>query len=116
MIAWISNFVAQWPQHHTRVRQSALREPHSNELPLSLLPHPSPSSAATAKGAVAIDAPVSGGDVGARNAALSIMVGGEWHRLWHRVMVTQCGAVVGCTREPVTESDARKPLCCRTNR
>jgi 3-hydroxyisobutyrate dehydrogenase len=34
------------------------------------------ASAAAAKGAAAVDAPVSGGDVGARNAALSIMVGG----------------------------------------
>ena len=33
--------------------------------------------AAKAKGVVAIDAPVSGGDVGARNATLSIMVGGD---------------------------------------
>jgi 3-hydroxyisobutyrate dehydrogenase len=33
--------------------------------------------AARAKGVAAVDAPVSGGDVGARNAALSIMVGGE---------------------------------------
>jgi 3-hydroxyisobutyrate dehydrogenase len=33
--------------------------------------------AAKAKGVAAIDAPVSGGDVGARNAALSIMVGGD---------------------------------------
>jgi 3-hydroxyisobutyrate dehydrogenase len=32
---------------------------------------------ATTKGLSAIDAPVSGGDVGARNAALSIMVGGD---------------------------------------
>jgi len=32
---------------------------------------------ATAKGRSAIDAPVSGGDVGARNATLSIMVGGD---------------------------------------
>ena len=32
---------------------------------------------ATAKGRFAIDAPVSGGDVGARNATLSIMVGGD---------------------------------------
>ncbi len=35
------------------------------------------AAAAHAKGAYAIDAPVSGGDVGARNATLSIMVGGE---------------------------------------
>jgi 3-hydroxyisobutyrate dehydrogenase len=33
--------------------------------------------AARARGAAAIDAPVSGGDVGARNATLSIMVGGD---------------------------------------
>jgi 3-hydroxyisobutyrate dehydrogenase len=33
--------------------------------------------AAKAKGVAAIDAPVSGGDVGARNATLSIMVGGD---------------------------------------
>ncbi len=33
--------------------------------------------AARARGASAVDAPVSGGDVGARSAALSIMVGGE---------------------------------------
>lgn len=33
--------------------------------------------AAAAKGASALDAPVSGGDVGARNATLSIMVGGD---------------------------------------
>jgi 3-hydroxyisobutyrate dehydrogenase len=35
------------------------------------------AGAARSKGATAIDAPVSGGDVGARNAALSIMIGGE---------------------------------------
>ena len=35
------------------------------------------AAAAAAKGASALDAPVSGGDVGARNASLSIMVGGE---------------------------------------
>jgi 3-hydroxyisobutyrate dehydrogenase len=34
-------------------------------------------SAARAKGVSAIDAPVSGGDVGAKNATLSIMVGGD---------------------------------------
>jgi 3-hydroxyisobutyrate dehydrogenase len=33
--------------------------------------------AARAKGVASVDAPVSGGDVGARNAALSIMVGGD---------------------------------------
>ena len=35
------------------------------------------SAAAREKGTWAVDAPVSGGDVGARNATLSIMVGGE---------------------------------------
>jgi 3-hydroxyisobutyrate dehydrogenase len=34
-------------------------------------------AAAAARGVAALDAPVSGGDVGARNAALSIMVGGD---------------------------------------
>ena len=33
--------------------------------------------AAKAKGVASVDAPVSGGDVGAKNAALSIMVGGD---------------------------------------
>src|SRR5205823_10675759 len=33
--------------------------------------------AAKKKGVAAVDAPVSGGDVGAKNAALSIMVGGD---------------------------------------
>jgi 3-hydroxyisobutyrate dehydrogenase len=33
--------------------------------------------AAKAKGVASVDAPVSGGDIGARNAALSIMVGGD---------------------------------------
>ncbi len=35
------------------------------------------ADAAAAKGAASIDAPVSGGDVGARNGTLSIMVGGD---------------------------------------
>jgi 3-hydroxyisobutyrate dehydrogenase len=35
------------------------------------------AAAAAVRGAHAVDAPVSGGDVGARNATLSIMVGGE---------------------------------------
>jgi 3-hydroxyisobutyrate dehydrogenase len=34
-------------------------------------------AAAKAKGVASLDAPVSGGDVGARNAALSIMIGGD---------------------------------------
>ena len=35
------------------------------------------AAAAAARGAVSIDAPVSGGDIGARNATLSIMIGGD---------------------------------------
>ncbi|MFP6906365.1 MAG: NAD(P)-dependent oxidoreductase [Verrucomicrobiota bacterium] len=35
------------------------------------------AEAAGSKGACALDAPVSGGDIGARNASLSIMVGGD---------------------------------------
>jgi 3-hydroxyisobutyrate dehydrogenase len=35
------------------------------------------AEAAAAKGVASVDAPVSGGDVGARNATLSIMVGGD---------------------------------------
>ena len=35
------------------------------------------AAAAQAKGVYSIDAPVSGGDVGAREARLSIMIGGE---------------------------------------
>jgi 3-hydroxyisobutyrate dehydrogenase len=35
------------------------------------------AEAAAAKGCAALDAPVSGGEVGARNAALSVMVGGD---------------------------------------
>src|SRR4051794_9024253 len=35
------------------------------------------ATAANAKGTHALDAPVSGGDVGAKNAALSIMIGGD---------------------------------------
>ncbi len=35
------------------------------------------ATTANAKGVYALDAPVSGGDVGAKNAALSIMIGGE---------------------------------------
>jgi len=37
------------------------------------------AAAAKAKGLRALDAPVSGGDIGARNGSLSIMVGGETH-------------------------------------
>jgi hypothetical protein len=34
------------------------------------------AAAAAAKGVASLDAPVSGGDIGARNATLSIMIGG----------------------------------------
>lgn len=43
------------------------------------------AEAAQAKGIGALDAPVSGGDIGARNAALSIMVGGDTDT-FHRVL------------------------------
>lgn len=43
------------------------------------------AEAAKAKGIGALDAPVSGGDIGARNAALSIMVGGDTDT-FHRVL------------------------------
>ena len=54
------------------------------------------AAAAKAKGAQAIDAPVSGGDVGARNATLSIMVGGDKDSL-------RCGAAIA--------ADARQIHC-----
>ncbi len=37
------------------------------------------SNAARAKGVFSVDAPVSGGDIGAKNATLSIMIGGDKH-------------------------------------
>jgi 3-hydroxyisobutyrate dehydrogenase len=45
---------------------------------------------ATAKGIGALDAPVSGGDVGARNATLSIMVGGEANVFTAAMPLLQC--------------------------
>ncbi len=42
------------------------------------------AQAAAERGAAALDAPVSGGDIGARNATLSIMVGGD-ETAFHRV-------------------------------
>ena len=48
------------------------------------------ASAAAERGGQALDAPVSGGDQGARNAALSIMVGGD-HAAFERVLpLLQC--------------------------
>ena len=41
------------------------------------------AEAAAAKGVASVDAPVSGGDVGARNATLSIMVGGDEEAVEH---------------------------------
>ena len=46
--------------------------------------------AAAARGVAAIDAPVSGGDVGARNATLSIMVGGDADALAHVRPLFEC--------------------------
>jgi len=48
------------------------------------------AEAATAKGIGALDAPVSGGDVGARNATLSIMVGGESESFAAAMQLLQC--------------------------
>ena len=48
------------------------------------------AAAAAAKGIGAIDAPVSGGDVGARNATLSIMVGGDASTLELLLPLLQC--------------------------
>ena len=59
------------------------------------------AQAAAAKGLAAFDAPVSGGDVGARNATLSIMVGGSDDAAFNAVLpllqcmgksITRCGA------------------------
>jgi 3-hydroxyisobutyrate dehydrogenase len=46
--------------------------------------------AAKAKGVASIDAPVSGGDVGAKNAALSIMVGGDAEAIDAVLPLLQC--------------------------
>jgi 2-hydroxy-3-oxopropionate reductase len=43
----------------------------------ALPPPPAPAKKATTLGATMLDAPVSGGEIGAINASLSIMVGGE---------------------------------------
>ena len=42
------------------------------------------------KGVAALDAPVSGGDIGAREARLSIMVGGEFSSFNHAMPIFQC--------------------------
>jgi 3-hydroxyisobutyrate dehydrogenase len=50
------------------------------------------AAAGAAKGVAVLDAPVSGGDVGARNAKLSIMVGGEAAAVEHvRPVLTRMG-------------------------
>ena len=46
--------------------------------------------AAQARGAFAVDAPVSGGDVGARNATLSIMIGGATKAVQAIVPLLEC--------------------------
>lgn len=53
------------------------------------------AAAATAKGLEALDAPVSGGDVGARNATLSIMVGGRGATVEHvRPLLAHLGRTI----------------------
>ncbi|MCX7701668.1 MAG: NAD(P)-dependent oxidoreductase [Gemmataceae bacterium] len=47
-------------------------------------------AAARAKGCLALDAPVSGGDVGAKNATLSIMVGGQREAFDRVLPLFQC--------------------------
>jgi 3-hydroxyisobutyrate dehydrogenase len=48
------------------------------------------AQAALARGACAVDAPVSGGDVGARQATLSIMVGGETKAVQAVIPLLEC--------------------------
>ena len=45
---------------------------------------------ASARGVTAIDAPVSGGDIGARNGALSIMVGGDADAIERATPIMNC--------------------------
>ena len=45
---------------------------------------------AKARGVAAVDAPVSGGDIGARNGALSIMVGGDKAAIEHATPIFDC--------------------------
>ena len=53
------------------------------------------AAAAAARGAAAIDAPVSGGDIGARNATLSIMVGGDAHAVTRAMpILTKLGKTI----------------------
>src|SRR5438552_14708209 len=68
--------------------------------------------AAKAKGVYAVDAPVSGGDIGARNAALSIMVGGDvdavealkpCFEFMGKTIVHQAGAVAGLHTKMVNQ-------------
>ena len=64
--------------------------------------------AAKAKGVHSVDAPVSGGDIGAKNAALSIMVGGD-QNVVDALSISTRGYVIenGAT---VLEGDARTLL------
>jgi 3-hydroxyisobutyrate dehydrogenase len=48
------------------------------------------AAAAAAKGVHALDAPVSGGDIGAQNASLSIMVGGDAEAFTEALSVLEC--------------------------
>ena len=48
------------------------------------------AQAAQSRGAFTVDAPVSGGDVGARNATLSIMVGGTTNAVQAIMPLLQC--------------------------
>lgn len=68
------------------------------------------AQAALARGAWAVDAPVSGGDVGARNATLSIMVGGATNAVQAVMPLLEClGKKIVHQGEPGTGQHAK--LC-----
>jgi hypothetical protein len=56
------------------------------------------AAAAAAKGVASLDAPVSGGDIGARNATLSIMIGGACERLQRVGACGGCNVLQRCWR------------------
>jgi len=66
------------------------------------------AEAAAGAGVEALDAPVSGGDVGARNGTLSIMVGGDAAAFAARVHCSSSWARPSCTRvRPARDSTPR---------
>ena len=66
-------------------------------------------AAAAGRGAEALDAPVSGGDVGARNAKLVIMAGGDASRLRPRAARSSRRSASGsCTRARPARASTRR--------